>query len=212
MSEVSIKVGDKITVTSPYNAVFPTRAKELGGRWSKRQWVFPKHAEAEVRALVIECYGTDGETDAEMVLVELVLKDSASGDYHNLHIAGLPIARVFGRDDGAKLSEGVVVLKGGFTSGGSRKNYDLRWSEGTTVRLEVPTSRVAALREDRDVESLTIVSDASAAREALESERETLQARLAEIEAELKELENGQGHADETQVDKPTSRSHLGHC
>ncbi len=185
--EITQTADGKISVLSPYNADFPADAKRLGGRWSGQRWVFPGHAAAEVRALVIEHYGTDGQTDVELVTIEVRIKGWAINDT-SFPIAGIPIARVFDRDGGAKLGEGVVVVSGGFSSGGSKRYPNVTWSEGTVVRLQVPEGRIAAIRDDRDVSEVRIIDNVSVQRERLEQERERLTLRLDAIEAELAEL------------------------
>lgn len=181
---VRIEMSDgQVSAVSPYNDLLPSRAKRLGGRWKNGAWVFPAHVESEVRELYHFVYGTDGTTAVEMTAIDVVLDgDGAVRDH--VSIAGIPIARVFGRDSGAKLAEGVALLKGRFKSGGSRKNFHIEWTTGTTVRLEVPLKLLGDIRDDSEVESVTVVSGDNA-RQKLISEREALVARLAEIDAEL---------------------------
>lgn len=173
----------QVFAVSPYNDLLPSLAKRLGGRWKSGSWVFPAHVESEVRELYHYIYGTDGTTAVEMTAIDVVL-DGEGAVRDHVSIAGIPIARVFGRDSGAKLADGVALLRGRFKSGGSRKNFYIEWTTGTTVRLEVPLKLLGDIRDDSEVESVTVVSGDDA-RQKLISEREALVARLAEIDAEL---------------------------
>jgi DNA repair protein RadC len=52
----------RIAVSSPYHALFPARARSLGGIWdrARRVWVFDAGDHDRVRSLCREIYGTDG--------------------------------------------------------------------------------------------------------------------------------------------------------
>lgn len=139
-STVSItEENGKLYVESPYNPDYVKRAKNLGGRWNadRRCWVFDARAEADVRALLADTYGTTGEEGEEedLVTVEIELLGNWYGARSSLFYAGRPIARAFGRDSGAKLGEGVMVLDGDVTSGGSMKNWATFAKKGTKFRI-----------------------------------------------------------------------------
>ena len=53
-------VSNKVGVVSPFSGDFIAKARAMGGKWVDKRWVFPGSMEAQVRALCIEIYGTDG--------------------------------------------------------------------------------------------------------------------------------------------------------
>ncbi len=146
-----------ILVAAPFHPAWASRARALGGRWNpdRRVWVFDARDEGEVRALCIDIYGTDGRAPVELVDVELdLLGAESSPDQMSIWFAGRQIARVFGRDSGARLGEGVRLLRGSLDSGGSRNNPHVKWSPGTTVLIrDVPRSLITESKYVRIVGS-----------------------------------------------------------
>jgi len=130
--------GASLTVTSPYHPDFPKRARSLGGKWAAPKWVFDVRDEPRVRALCREVYGDDGETPVgDLVTLQVSFAPSVSmhGERAGIYLAGRCVAQAYGRDSGAKLGHGVVLVHGtagkvgwGLTpdavrSGGSMKNW-----------------------------------------------------------------------------------------
>lgn len=133
-----------------------------------------------MRTLCRDVYGDDGVTHNTCTLRYAIGADRATRAPLTLH--GRPLARAFGRDTGANLADGVVVLEGGFTSGGSVKNWTTV-SKGGTVVLVRDFPRDAAkelvLTDDRfSIEPEVDLTD-------LREERDRLVARLAEIDSIL---------------------------
>lgn len=186
MAEITVEiVGDKLAVSSPYNAKFPAKARKLGGKWTGGRWVFPAHVGERVRELCRTIYGSDGDVEAPRVLVRVALDEGHDYDC-SLTLAGIPVARVFDRDGGAKIDDGAAVLEGGITSGGSRKNPLIEWVGGTVVQLEIPETSLDAVRAEGHVATVELVDTGTEGRRAqLEAEAERLRARLVELEAEL---------------------------
>lgn len=186
---VAIKTnGTQTVVESPYHPSFPPAARKLGGRWdgTRKSWVFDARDEERVHELCRTIYGTDG-TESDLVDVRVTLltqsSDCLSDRETELYLFGRQVGRVYGRDSGAQLGEGVVVLSGKFDSGGSRKNPAICWDEGTTIELrDVPR---AAIQESNKY-SYEIV-ELRIDRTALEAERDKLVDRLAEIDRLLSE-------------------------
>lgn len=178
----------QIRVVSPYLPAFVSAAKRLGGRWSAPAWVFDVRDEPRVRAALVECYGTDGsEASGPMVTLRLVLQPGHYEDRDGIRIAGREIARAFGRDSGATLGQGVVLVEGAISSGGSVKNWITRvGSNGATVLLrDVPASWAERLQADLPSGLLSVSIEPEAPvidREALAAERARLVARIAEID------------------------------
>src|SRR5690606_18648972 len=191
---VKITESDSIlTVRSPYNAAFVEGARKLSGRFDRAAcaWNFPASQRERVAALLREVYGTDGSAPIPTVTLRVRLMDSLRYTYDaSLELGGRRVARVFGRDGGARLSDGVVVVEGSIGSGGSRKNPRLTVADGTEIELlDVPrpiAERLAASTEG-PVVSAAIVESEEIDREALAEERARLVARIAEIDALLAE-------------------------
>jgi hypothetical protein len=198
MSQVEItKVGNELHVESPYHPDLPRQARKLGGDWRKPVWVFDARNEAEVRALYRDVYGTDGSSEDKTVTVEIKFssEEAYCGD-KSLFFAGRQIVRIFDRDSGAKLGDGVTVLEGGFSSGGSRKNPCLTREVGTKIRIfDIVEALVDEIRSVDGVESVSIAppkpelasapADSEVDATALAEERLKLVARLKEIDALL---------------------------
>lgn len=185
------KNGSTIAVSAPYNSLFVTGAKPLNGKWNNNRWIFDAREEALVRALCQEHYGTDGISAPDLVTIRIRWGSMAYTDHGPLSIRGRPLARAFGRDSGAKLADGVVVIEGGFDSGGSMKNWDTRCRPGTTVLVhDVPRSvaegAIAAQSAD-DNRQVSIECAEKPPLADLSAERERLMERLAEIDAAIAE-------------------------
>lgn len=180
---VSIAVtGTKVEVKTPYHPDFPREAKLLGGKWNNAAWLFDSRDEDRVRELCRKIYGTDG-TAADLVSVRLTAKTEIAALHSGIFAAGRCVARATGRDSGAKLGDGVILLSGRVTSGGSMKNWRTYVIEGSVVEVrDVPRAAVADI--DADDWAVEIV-EAEDKTSVLLAERERLLARLAEIDAEL---------------------------
>jgi hypothetical protein len=132
----------KILCETPYSPTFPAAAKKLGGRWvpERKAWQFDGRDEAAVRALCVRLFGTDGspETTADVLTIRAP-SGVCTNDGTALWLAGRQVARVLGRDSGARLGDGVVVVTGSFGSGGSMKNPRIVVKAGTVFELrDVP--------------------------------------------------------------------------
>jgi hypothetical protein len=176
----------QLVVRSPYNTYFIERAKRTGGRYQDGDWVFDARDEERVREICMDAYGNDGvRADTCTVRVEFDRDDDAHAD--SIQLAGRPIAKASGRDSGATLSPGVVILEGGFTSGGSRKNWTTQVKGTRTVVLVRDFPRVKAqLLIDKGEGWIQIEPEAPYVdRDALKLERERLIARLEQIDAIL---------------------------
>lgn len=141
----------KIVVRSPYHPDFAPRAKKLGGKWdaSQKQWMFDARDEAKVRELLVKIYGTDGSPlpRGQLLTIRAPAQvcdqrgygSSSSSRTMSFWLAGREVAHASGRDSGARLGDGVVILSGGFSSGGSVKNPSCTYKAGTVFELrDVP--------------------------------------------------------------------------
>lgn len=176
----------QLVVRSPYNTHFIEMAKLVGGRYQGGDWVFDARDEQRVREICMDAYGNDGITaDTCTVRVEFDRDDDAFTD--SIRLAGRPIAKASGRDSGATLCAGVVILEGGFTSGGSSKNWTTRVKDSKTLVLVRDFPRAKAQRLiDKGEAWIQIEAEAPHVdRDALKQERERLIARLGQIDAIL---------------------------
>lgn len=100
-------------------------------------------------------------------------------------MVGRIIARATGRDSGARLGDGVVLLSGQFSSGGSVRNWKTTWKAETTIMLrDVPEPVSDGICDGWEIVSsdpqLPVVD-----RDVLIAEKERLSSRISEIDAVL---------------------------
>lgn len=185
--------GQNISVYSPYNPDFPRAAKQLGGKWdpAARAWTFDARDEQRVRDLCVEIYGTDGNTPTgDLITIRVTVKPDSRwyADKGGLFFAGRCVAYARGRDSGARLGDGVVVLEGGFKSGGSMKNWTTKCSDdGAVFEIrDVPRAKAIEAKEASAsyIDSVEIIEQ-NVSKSALEEEKQRLLARIAEIDALL---------------------------
>lgn len=147
---------EQVIVNAPYHPNFPTGAKRLGGKWNpaEKVWVFDLRDEDRVRELCNQIYGSDAHViggkgeraPVELVTLRLRAKSEVSAHTSAVFAAGRCVARATGRDSGARLGDGVVLLEGQATSGGSMKNWYTVVCEGSVLEIrDVP--RAAAEKE-----------------------------------------------------------------
>ena len=149
---VTVNINESVlTVHSPYNPDFPARAKRLGGKWNAgaKAWTFDTRDEERVRALCRKVYGEDGSPIAETVTVRVTVNQEWYVYGGGLYLMGRELCYARGRDSGAKLGPGVVLLAGEVLSGGSVKNWRtlaradaaVSWLERLADRISYPEYR-----------------------------------------------------------------------
>lgn len=196
MSQIKITtLGNTTTLESPYHPDLPQAAKKLGGKFDRasRTWKFDARDEQLVRDTILSIYGTDGSDADDTVTVRVRVAEGykwSSEACEALYLGGQQIARAYGRDSGAKLGEGVVLIEGRAMSGGSAKNWRTRIDERSVVEVrDVPRGVASKMLDEarnvEDIEAAEIVDEAVDRQAALRAERERLVARLSEIDAEL---------------------------
>ena len=155
-----------ISVTSPYNADFIKRAKQIGGKWNSRQktWDIPEEAEKELRQILFEAF--------ENIKIGTVVAEDA--------------ATRFSRDTQVKVASGFRVTKGEFKNSGGSAKYPAPEADGIVMKGSIPLFVYDHLSKE---ERAKIKVQADDIKSALETEKETLLKRLAEIEKELKKYE-----------------------
>lgn len=182
----------EIAVQSPYSPALPARAKAMSGKWNRDGgvWVFPIAAEKQVADLFRDIYGEWDDETSKTVNLLCTVNERRAVTGESLTLQNRVIARAFGRDSGARTSEGVIVISGGFGSGGSVKNWQTSVQAGTKFRLlNVPVEKANILTTDTEwCDEIKIEQDESSApvdRNALIEERTKLSRRIAEIDALL---------------------------
>lgn len=190
MSRVSIAAtaGDKIAVTSPYDAGFVAGARALHGAFANGVWTFDGRDLDRIRALCMEVYGTTGETAAEsdVVTVRVTLTEYPHGAERDFRLAGRRLAWRPGRDSRVLLGDGVVVIDGAFpSSGGSVKNPRLDNRDPVVLEVrDLPLTAAQKMIAERPT-CVEIITDVSVVRTALLAERAQLISRLRAVDAEL---------------------------
>lgn len=184
------KNNGKLRVVSPYNACFISKAKKLGGKWDEGAWVFDVLAEEPLKSALLECYGTDGSQEPNVAL-KIKAKKELDEWHDSVSFGGIPVARAWGRDSGAKVCEDVIMVSGKITSGGSVKNWRTYVSEGSEFILtSVPKSildKKDLWADDWEAEEYS-QGPKEPDRKALEEELARLEARIAEIKQELEAM------------------------
>ncbi|OPC76710.1 hypothetical protein B4N89_45320 [Embleya scabrispora] len=126
-------------VRSPYDPGFPARARAIGGdfRRSDRLWLFDPRRIDEVRALLMEFYGTDGERSDVLITAELDVSRFGHTKGHNeVWFARRRIAWRPGRDERVRFHYDVSLVSGGFASqGGTVKYPALSPLPGTVLKI-----------------------------------------------------------------------------
>lgn len=208
--------GDSIYAVTPFHPEFPGRAKMIGGRWvaGEKAWQFDGRDEGLVRALCMDIFGDDGQV-TEFMSVRCTAVYEGVERREGIYLAGRLVAKATGRDSGARLGDGVVLLSGFFGSGGSVKNWRTYCKQGTVFEIRdlpvpaamellnsppawlmvVAISAVARVGADEEasvvdetptqVPPVTSPAPAVIDRRALVVEREKLVARIMEIDRAL---------------------------
>ena len=180
-------IEDKVVVTSPYHTEFVNRCRRLRGKWSNETWIFDDSILEYVREAMIECFNTTGETPYQNV--NLLVKDVDLSEYRApVNLFGRTIARAWGRDSGAKIGDGIVLIKGEIGSGGSVKNWSTNVIDATfqiqnfpEPSLELPDVKKAIEEGWAEVKLITKKRDPS----VIKSEIHKLEERLSQLKKEL---------------------------
>jgi hypothetical protein len=167
------------------------KKKEISGRWDgqSRNWIFPIEALEQVKHIYLDVYGE--WEDMPLETVNVICKSGVCGEYNgSLVLHGRIIATAQGRDSGAKTAQGIIVLSGGFTSGGSVKNWKTVCKDETTFKiLNVPKEKALQMVNMPDwCDSCEIEESICINKEELTKEKERLLKRIEEIDNILKGL------------------------
>lgn len=134
----------KLKLVTPYSPTLPARCRALGGAWSAdaKAWYFDLRDADRVRSLCLDAFGIDplAEPDEQPELVTVRLEmDAFNTRAAELWIFGREVVSQPGRDSSTRLGQGVVVISGGFSGGGSRANPAMNAKAGTIIEVrDVP--------------------------------------------------------------------------
>ena len=178
----------QISVASPYNPDLPSSARKLGGKWdgSTKLWTFDIRDEARVEELYRNIYGEwDSDIDIPICTVKVTATSEIYEGRGGIFICGRQVARATGRDSGARLGTGVVILKGiGAVSGGSVKNWATIIREDSIFEIrDVPVEMAKKEMDNPDPDyTVEIVGDTNIDKELLIAEKAKLLTRIEEID------------------------------
>jgi hypothetical protein len=107
--------------------------KKLGGKWDAqaKAWIFSTIVEKEVEDL-------DFIWSSEKRFYEIEFPDGFQSYQDTITVYGYVLAKATGRDSGARVENGFATIAGGFSSGGSFKNWYTTAKPGTKIRIELP--------------------------------------------------------------------------
>lgn len=191
MKVQAIRENGKIKMKSGFHPDLAQKAKQLGGKWDggEKCWIFDERDDEHVKKLYMRIYGDDGETTQNLVDVRITVVEELSECCGAIYACGKILAKAFGRDSGAKVGDGVKLLKGKIDSGGSMKNWRTIIGDGSVFELRDVTERAAKVEFDKynsETYKVEIIAQCKINLDALTAEKERLLQRLTEIEELLK--------------------------
>lgn len=177
----------RLVVRAPYNQDFVIDCRRLNGKFANGCWTFDGRDEQRVRAVCFEHYGQDGFRE-DLCTVEVRFEPGEQAVKEPITVAGRSVAIAKGRDSGANLADGVILLKGAFTSGGSVANWTTVTTDGALVLIRDFPRPVAQAFIDHTKPGekpwIRMVDEAVDQARLIE-EKERLLKRLVELEALL---------------------------
>ena len=137
--------------TAFYNKNLVESCHKLGGKWDgdEKVWVFPGFVEGEVEEL-------DEKYNSKMVDIELSFSEDYDfyGYQAPFFVSGFKIATATGRDSDAKINDGIAIIKGGASGGGSRKNWCTQILDGSVIRMSMPELCIDDIEQNIDIKRL----------------------------------------------------------
>lgn len=140
ISFTSIPEQELVKVVTPYNQQFVTRCKNFRGTFKNDAWYFDDSIADLVKEAMIETFGVDGTEVVELCTLHIKnFSDYASKD--PVVLFGRTIAKARGRDSGARLGDGIIFIKGRYSSGGSVQNWRTEVSDADFLIKDFPLER-----------------------------------------------------------------------
>ncbi|WP_189378858.1 hypothetical protein [Thalassotalea profundi] len=116
-----------------------------------------------IRAKLIHYFGACDDVSAEKVDVVITFKRTVEVRKRPVSIAGRIFARAHGRDTGASTGDGIALLDGDITSGGSNANWTSVVESGAKFRVNGLYARLVTEFENKpdqfDIELLTDIEE-----------------------------------------------------
>jgi hypothetical protein len=130
--------GTILRVYSPYNPAFVRRAHRLGGKWNrdKSSWDFDARDIERVRKMCLEVYGVDDSVPEVLYTLQAKAVENIEVSLQSIYFAGHQIARAWDRDSGAILGDGVILLEGEISSGGSRNYWKTILQKDSVIEIK----------------------------------------------------------------------------
>lgn len=132
------KIEEGLLVQIPYMPKVNAALKRLGeARYSHdhKGWIMQPCFEGLIKEKLIHYFGAYDDELAEKVDVEVTFKQGVEVTKRPVSVAGRVFARAHGRDTGAATGEGVALLDGSITSGGSNKTWSSIVKAGAKFRV-----------------------------------------------------------------------------
>ena len=135
--KIIITDNNQAEVYTPYNSNFVTSIKKQIGsaRWdsSKKCWVVPDRSVEFIREIMEKVYGETDIAPQEHIDVKVKFNEDVYCTCEPLVLFARNIVIAYGRDSGAKVGEGVELVEGNISSGGSMKNWKTQIQKGTVL-------------------------------------------------------------------------------
>lgn len=133
-----------VTLKSEYNSMLVDECRKLGGTWDNQAeaWVFPAFVAEQVELL-------DDIYNSKLVTIDITAKEEINELKSAITFMGRSICKAKGRDSGAFLYDGVALIDGYISSGGSVKNWRTYIDENTVLRLQMPEKLLELYDDER---------------------------------------------------------------
>lgn len=138
--------------TNFFNLDLIDECRKLGGRYDTDSgaWIFKSFVENEVDEL-------DYLYNSELINVEIELNDDYCGEQTSFDLAGFVLADATGIRSGARVSESIAVIRGGFIRCGSQRNWKTACKANTVIRMQIPSNLLKKVQDHPACKELTII-------------------------------------------------------
>ncbi|EKR71792.1 hypothetical protein LEP1GSC041_0606 [Leptospira noguchii str. 2006001870] len=120
-----------------YNTEFIEKAKNLNGKWEpiEKSWSFKLKDHEELKNVLRNVYGEDGESLTEFVNIKILAKDNIiSYDKGGVTLKGREIARAY--NNTVKLGKTVKMITGSIDYAGNSKHLSTRIEKNSVFIIE----------------------------------------------------------------------------
>lgn len=127
----------KIELTTPYLLALPHKLRQLGGKWNGEKWIFEDDSDIEssLKSMIKDHFAVDLD-NTKYGTVKITVLDDISEWHEPVIAGGYVLAAARGRDSGANAEDGVLLLEGEITSGGSVKNWRSVVKGGSVFKIK----------------------------------------------------------------------------